>query len=231
MIKIDLIKPSAAYRILLITFVGMLLFQQESIAQRNDYIVFRDSIFTEGIVKDIPSDENTSVFFKRSRRDEFTKYTIEEVGEMMVGQRKFFRKTIQTNGETQTVYLELIPQEMSTIKLWQLNQDKDEFFIETDDQFIWLDESYPILLERLLDNPDLAPLISITDLNWYDLTYLFKTAKRYEAKRTYTPIFVFTPYTGVTFTEYQFTIPNTNYNAVQIVSFWCIINIYYTLQL
>ena len=193
--------------------VVFLLFQQQSIAQKNDYIVIRDSIFTEGKVKDLPSDENSSIYFRKVSREEFKKYSIEEVNELMFNRRKFFRKTIQLNDSSQMVFLELLPQEMTTVKLWQLNQEKEEFFIEISDQLILLDKSYPLILKRAVENPELERLISITNLNWYDLTYLFNTAKRYKTPRTYTPIFVFTPYAGISFTSNQFTIPNSSYLA------------------
>ncbi|MBN7814830.1 hypothetical protein [Algoriphagus pacificus] len=185
------------------------MINHESIAQKRDYIVIQSKAYTQGIIRDLPSEENTVVYFKIRSREGFKRYSIDEVDELMFNQRKFFRKTVQSNGITKTVYLELLPQEFDKIKLWQLNQEKDEFFIETEDKLIHLDESYPIVLEEIIDNSDLKPLIAITGLNWYDLTYFFNTAARHEETRTYTPMLVFTPFVGITFLKNQFNIPNS----------------------
>lgn len=201
------------FQTLFICLPVFLLFQNESNAQRHDHIVIRDTIFTEGKIKDLPSDGNTTIYFKRGRPENFKKYTIEEVDELMVNQRKFFKKKINTGNGVEEVFLELIPQEYDQLKLWSLNQERPEYFIEREGQLIHLNESYSEILSVQLSNPELAPLLDITKLNWFDLPYLLKSAKRFESPRTFTKLFGITPFVGVNLVKNKFTLPASTYEA------------------
>ncbi|WP_339866781.1 hypothetical protein [uncultured Algoriphagus sp.] len=213
MIKPQIFSSSAFTRVLLCCIVAFILIQHSSLAQRNDYIVIRETTFTEGKVKDLPSDSNTSVYFRRVSKEEFKKYTIDEVDEFMVNQRKFFKKQINIGTSVKEVYLELIPQEVEELKLWSLNQDNPQYFIEKEGELIHLNESYAEILSEQLSNPELGPLLDITKLQWFDLTYLLANAKRYKTPRTYTRLLSFTPYGGVSFVENKFVLPASRYEA------------------
>jgi hypothetical protein len=204
---------STFFQTLLICLPVFLLFQNASIAQRHDHIVIGDTIFTEGKIKDLPSEGNTTIYFRRARPENFKKYTIEEVSELMVNQRKFFKKKINIGNGVEEVFLELIPQEYDQLKLWSFNQERPEYFIERDGQLIHLNESYSEILSVQLSNPELAPLLDITKLNWFDLPYLFKSAKRFDSPRTFTKLIGITPYVGVNLVKNNFTIPSGTYEA------------------
>lgn len=214
MIKIQITGGKVCHRYLLICLVALLLFQNKSFAQKNDYIVIQKTTYTEGKIKDLPSDGNTSVYFRRVSREEFKKYTIDEIDELMVNQRKFFKKQINIGKGIEEVYLELIPQEFEQLKLWSLNQDNPEYFIEKEGELIHLNESYKEILSEQLSNPQLASLIDITKLHWFDLTYLLNSAKRYKAPRTYTRLLGFTPYAGINFVENKFPLPFSRQEVV-----------------
>lgn len=207
------IPNSTFFQTLFICLSVFLLFQTQSIAQRHDHIVIGDTIFTEGKIKDLPSEGNTTIYFKKAKPETFKKYTIEEVNELMVNQRKFFRKKINIGNGVEEVFLELIPQEFEQLKLWSLNQETPEYFIEREGQLIHLTESYSEILSEQLSNPELAPLLDITNLNWFDLPYLLNTAKRYESPRTFTKLFGLTPYLGVNLVRNKFTLPASTYAA------------------
>lgn len=204
---------STFFQTLLICLPVFLLFQTQSIAQRHDHIVIGDTIYTEGKIKDLPSEGNTTIYFRRARPENFKKYTIEEVSELMVNQRKFFKKKINIGNGVEEVFLELIPQEYDQLKLWSLNQERPEYFIEREGQLIHLNESYSEILSVQLSNPELAPLLDITKLNWFDLPYLLKSAKRYESPRTFTKLFGITPFVGVSLVKNKFTLPASRYDA------------------
>lgn len=209
--KANLILPNPEiFRVLKISLVIFLIFQTKSFAQKNDYIITEGTIYTEGKIRGLPSENNTVVFFSRGPREDYKRYTVEEVNEFRVNQRKFFKKTIETNGVKKAVYLELLPDELNGAKLWRLNQEKDTFYLGMEEELILLDRSYQTILKNLVANPELNPLIEITHLKWFDISYLFNSAKQYKAPRTYTPLVGFSPFVGFYFAKNQFILPNTN---------------------
>jgi hypothetical protein len=118
----------------LLLIVVWLSFPQIAKAQRpekKDYIVVADTALSQGKVLGIPSEDNTVVYFSRSRRNAAKAYTVAEVTEFRVSERLFFAKKIPVGGSSVTVFLEKLTQEVPQAKLWKLNGKPSVFYLET----------------------------------------------------------------------------------------------------
>lgn len=192
--------------------VVWLSFPQVAQAQRpekKDYIVVADTALSQGKVLGIPSEDNTVVYFSRSRRNAAKAYTVAEVSEFRVSERLFFAKKIPVGGSSVTVFLEKLTQEVPQAKLWKLNGKPSVFYLETADGMEALGEDYRKVLGEALGNDDLLPLLAITDLSELSLNYLSKTAKSITKPRTFTRRLTLSPWVGYASQTVGFTIPET----------------------
>ncbi|EAZ82808.1 hypothetical protein ALPR1_11345 [Algoriphagus machipongonensis] len=186
-----------------------MLVSMEIHAQKYDYIVFADTIQTDGYIKNYPIENNTAIFFKKIKREEYKKYTIEEVTEFYVNHRYFFKKEISLSGEMKIIFLQLIPQPNPAIKLWKFSAEKDYYFLEDSMGLNQLnEESYQEVLSELIDNPIIDPLIDITQLEEYSLYYLFQTATTIIKPRSYSKVFTISPNVGYNLVKQEFSLPN-----------------------
>jgi hypothetical protein len=194
----------------------LLLFSNESFGQRvekQDYIIVGDSALSQGKVVGIPSENNQVIYFARSKRSEPIKYTIGEVTEFRFSERVFVAKNVSVGGAMTTVFLEKLPNEMPEVKLWRLNGKPSFYYLETEKGFEELGEDYRTVLENTFDNPDLKPLLAITNKNEISLNYFTKTASNLKISRTFTKLFTITPWVGYSNQKVGFTIPDSNVPA------------------
>ncbi|TDQ15170.1 outer membrane protein with beta-barrel domain [Algoriphagus boseongensis] len=187
--------------------VGSALAQTQG---KRDYIVLADTIYSQGKIDDIPSEENTVLFFSRSKKEEFKKYTIKEINEFRVSDRLFFRKSFQLNGEDKLAFLEKLPHSTDKVSLWKWNGKINYFFVETPSGIHQLEAEFRPQLLDAYGNLDLDPLISLTRPKELSLIYLAKTAKTIQKPRTFTNLFGITPWVGYSSQTVGFVIPNTN---------------------
>ncbi|WP_157373392.1 outer membrane beta-barrel protein [Algoriphagus terrigena] len=201
--------------LLILSALG-LAFPEKSLAQvplKKDYIVVADTALSQGIIEDIPSENNTVIYFARTKKEEKVRYTVEEVSEFRVSERLFFRKEIPQNTSKQVVFLEKLPHPVKDAVFWRLNGEKPIFYIETPAGMEILGDSYRSQLSNRLGNPMLDPLLEITNLKELSLQYLARTANTIEKPRTFSRIFVITPYVGYSSQTVGLTIPDSGHEA------------------
>lgn len=178
---------------------------------KKDYIVILDSIYSQGNVKELPESENQVVYFARTRREGFKKYTIEEVTELRVAGRVFFSKTFELNGEKKLAFLEQLTGPAEKVTIWKWNGKPRYYFLETESGIRQLlDSDYQSQLNEAYGNPDLEPLIELTKLNDLSLIYLAQSSKKVQKPRTFTNLFAITPFVGYSSQTIGYTIPDTN---------------------
>ena len=201
--------------LLILSALGLAL-PRKSLAQiplKKDYIVVADTALSQGIIEDIPSENNTAIYFARTKKEEKVRYTVEEVSEFRVSERLFFRKEIPQNNTKQVVFLEKLPHSVTDAVFWRLNGDKPIFYVETPAGMEILGDSFRTQLADRLGNPMLDPLLEITNLNELSLQYLARTANTIEKPRTFSRIFVITPYVGYSSQTVGLTIPDSDEEA------------------
>lgn len=181
--------------------------------EKKDYIVLGDTALSQGKVFGFPKENNTEIEFKRSRKDPSKTYSIKEVTEFRYSERIFFVRDISVVGAMTTVFLEKLPNEMPKVKLWRLNGKPSIYYLETEKGFEELGEDYRTVLENAYANPDLKPLLAITNRNEFSLNYFSKTAGNFKTPRTFTKLFTITPWVGYSNQKVGFTIPDSNVPA------------------
>ncbi|OOG76758.1 outer membrane beta-barrel protein [Algoriphagus sp. A40] len=194
-----------------VLFINSPVFGQ--VPAKKDYIVVGDSALSQGVIQDIPSESNTSIYFARTKKLGFTKFTIEELTEFRVSERLFFRKEIPQNNGQHVVFLEKLPHPVTDAVFWKLNGDKPIFYIETPAGMEILGDSYRAQLSNRLGNPRLDPLLEITQLNDLSLQYLARTANTIKKPRTFSRIFVITPFVGYISQTVGLTIPDSDHEG------------------
>ena len=177
---------------------------------KKDYMVVADTIYNQGVIQDIPSEENTVLFFSRSKKEEFKKYTIEEVNEFRVSERLFLRKQFQLNGVEKLAYLEKLPQSTAQVSLWKWNGETNYYFIEEASGIQQLGPDYIDQLRNAFNNVDIDPLIELTKPREFSLIYLAKTANTIQKPRTFSKMIALTPMVGYSSQSIGFVIPDTN---------------------
>lgn len=187
-------------RLYLVTVFFLVLFQlpDSVFAQKNDYVVLSDTILSQGNIKELPSNNHTQIFFRRSRKEEFKSFSIDDVSEFRMSNRMFFRKQIELHGQRQVIFLEQISDPIKGAVIWKLNGDTDLYLLEVGEEMKILDTDYKLVLSNELNNKDLIPLLDITPLDEVALAYLNKTVNTIKGPRTYTKYLVVTPYLGFT---------------------------------
>lgn len=208
-------------RILLCLFVGTFLlgFSQEGQAQRMDYIILYDTIYREGKIESLPSNNLTEINFRRSRRDQYQTYLIEDISELRYNGRKFHRKEITVNANSKQVFLEKLPDAVEGAIIWKLNSEPAQYLLETPKGMQYLGEDYQSVLLENFGKEFLKPLMDFTPLEDIPLVYLNKAANTLEAPRTFTRHLVFSPHLGVGLQQVGFSLPETDFqNQVSGVS-------------
>ncbi|WP_343851893.1 outer membrane beta-barrel protein [Algoriphagus jejuensis] len=163
---------------------------------KKDYIVIADTALSQGVVRDIPAMDNTVIYFARSKKQAFQRLSVEEVSEFRISERHFFRKEIPKGGGQRVVFLEKLRHAVPEATLWKLNGETPVYYVETASGMEVLGTSYRETLAASLDNPLLVPLIELTKPNDLSLEYLSRTANTIEKPRTFSRIFVLTPFVG-----------------------------------
>ncbi|HSF53632.1 MAG TPA: hypothetical protein VLA71_07780 [Algoriphagus sp.] len=177
---------------------------------KKDYIVVADTALSQGHIKGIPTEGNTVIHFARSKKENYTEYSVQDLTEFRVSERLFFSKNIQIDGKTELVFLEKLPQEVPGAVLWKLNGEVNLFYLETSEGLQVLGDGFRRDLAEAFANPDLVPLIDITSLSELPLIYLSKTAKTIQKPRTFTKLFTLTPFVGYSSQTVGLTIPDSN---------------------
>jgi hypothetical protein len=190
-----------------------LVFSFPSFGQRplkSDYVVLGDTLLTQGVIRELPSENNTVIYFARSKKSEPQKYTVENVTEFRLSERVFFRKEIPQGDGRKTVFLERLPNAAPNAMVWRLNEQAASYYLETSEGMEVLEGSFREQLTEALNNPLLAPLLEITKLNDFSLVYLFRTANTIQKPRTFSRLFAITPYVGYSSQTVGLTIPDSN---------------------
>lgn len=177
-------------------------------AQKNDHIVLNDTVFIEGFVRQDDADRGHSVLFKRKMKDPWIKYRVDEVSEYYVSNTKYLRKTEPESREL--VFLELIPIQMQGYQLLKSVERKGDIYLESIDGFQKLGENFREVLRAAANNPELDPLLVITDFKPYDIAYFLTQAGTFQKSKTYTTPISFNLFAGVGMTANQTAIPFTN---------------------
>ena len=194
----------------LISGIFLLGLGQKVQAQKKDHIILYDSIFREGKIEKFPSNGLTEVSFRRSSREEFQTYTIDQITEFQYNGRKFSPKEIAVSGTVKTVFLEKLPNPVQGAIIWKLNTQPAAYLLETSEGFEYLGENFREVLLEKFGKSDLKPLLDITSLEDIHLAYLNKTANTLETPRTFTRHLVFTPYLGMSSQRVGFSLPDAD---------------------
>src|SRR5690606_13901632 len=126
-----------------------------------------------------------------------------------------FRREIDIDGTSQLVFLEKLPRAVPEATIWKLNGQPSLFYLETSDEIRLLGKNYREQLGEVFQNPLLDPLLELMGKNDYSLDYLFHTAKTIKKPRTFSRIFVVTPYVGYSSQTVGLTVPDSN-QAIEI---------------
>ncbi|WP_439475722.1 hypothetical protein [Algoriphagus formosus] len=186
-----------------------LITQSKAFAQRSDHIILNDTIFTEGYVRQESDEIATHVYFRKTKKESWKKYSTREVNEYYHNRRKYFAKSINRFSTTETVYLQLIPSDLEMIKVFRAMDQKKQFFLEKDGDLEMLKEDYREVLQSAISNPKLDPLLDITKCTAEDISY-FLTSAADDRSRTFSKRFYISPFFGSVWTSNQFGLPNTN---------------------
>ena len=186
-----------------------ILTQRTAFAQRSDHIILNDTIFTEGYVRQEANEIATHVYFRKTKKESWKKYSTREVKEYYHNRRKYFAKSINRFSDTGPVYLQLIPSGLEMIKIFRAMDQKKQFFLEKDGDLKLLKEDYREVLQSAISNPELDPLLDITNLTAEDISY-FLTSAADDRSRTFSKRFYLSPFIGSVWSSNQFVLPNTN---------------------
>ncbi|WP_373497684.1 hypothetical protein [Aquiflexum sp.] len=196
--------------LLIIIFTAFFPLSNRVFAQKGEYIVFQDSVLSQGFVQ-FPGNEGiTSVNFKSGKKKEFITYSIRDISEFSKGGNTFFRRNIGGVNSDSWEFLELLPNKNSGIDLWLSHEKPFRYFIEKDSVLKEFEDGYKDLLKEWLDDPNVEVLIDRTKVNEFELLYLLKTANEIQKPRTFTNVFVFTPYIGFASIWHKYFFPSTN---------------------
>ncbi|TNF44249.1 MAG: hypothetical protein EP311_01580 [Cytophagales bacterium] len=176
---------------------------------KTDYIIINDSIFAQGKVEGIPVEDNRVVYFIRSKREGPKRYSVEEVSEFQVSERKFFRKQLNWQGKSQFVFLERLPRPFVKAIFWKLNGEPNQFFVEVDQELLPLEEDYKETLRSAFSDKSLENLIPITRLKESSLIYFSRTASTIQKERTFSKFASITPQAGIGLNSIEFLIPES----------------------
>lgn len=180
---------------------------------KKDYIVLGDSALTQGKVYGLPINDNTELRFSRTSKDAVVIYSISDVTEFRVSERVFFSRTVDVDGVSTRVFLELLPHPSEEVKLWRLNGKMARFYIETEEGFEELGDVYRQQLRDAFGNEYLSPLIAMTEKSELSLNYLAKTAMNLDAPRTFTKLITVTPWVGFGSQTVKLVIPDSDVMA------------------
>lgn len=178
-----------------------------SYGQKFDYVITHDSIYREGKILGLPSENNRTVTFRLSAKVPPQELGIDSVNEFSFKNRKFFRKQSEKLSGNKPVFLEFLSEDAHSNKLWKLNADVPLFFIESEEEIIQLDENYQRSLASLMGGYELNQLILITPMKEYPLKYLFETAKTIQKPRTFTKSFLISPHIGLNLINLEVWVP------------------------
>ncbi|GMQ27101.1 hypothetical protein Aoki45_37840 [Algoriphagus sp. oki45] len=176
---------------------------------KTDYIIINDSIFAQGKVEGIPVEDNRVVYFIRSKWEGPKRYSVEEVSEFQVSERKFFRKQLNWQGKSQFVFLERLPRPFVKAIFWKLNGEPNQFFVEVDQELLPLEEDYKETLRSAFSDKSLENLIPITRLKESSLIYFSRTATTIQKERTFSKFASITPHAGIGLNSIEFLIPES----------------------
>ncbi|WP_338223951.1 outer membrane beta-barrel protein [Algoriphagus confluentis] len=172
-------------------------------------MILNDSIFTQGKISGLPLEDNRIILFSRSRRDAPRRFSVEEISEFQLSERKFFRKQLNLQGRDQLVFLERLPKPYEMAVFWKLNGENSLFFVEVKEELRPLGKDFKETLRQAFSNPDLDKLIEITALNESSLVYLSQTAATATSERTYSRFATLTPYIGLGSNSLGFSLPGS----------------------
>ncbi len=197
------------YRISLL-ILTLFLLAQKGYSQRNNNIVLRDTIFSEGYIKQEPEDKKNTVYFKWKRKDPWTKYSIEEVEQFYVTSTTYLRRKLPMEKGGELVFLELIPSQKEGYKLLRSIENKKDLYLETQEGLQVLNYDFKDVLFKVDSNPSLKQLLEITNLKAYDIAYFLTQSGTFKAPRTYTKPTSFSVFAGTAMTVNKFNLPFSN---------------------
>lgn len=192
----------------LISGIFLMGLSQKVLAQKKDYIVLYDSVFREGKIEKLTNNGLTEVSFRRSNKEEFQTYTIEQITEFRYHGKQFYPKEIAVSGVVKKVFLEKLPNHVPEAVIWKLNTQPAAYLLETAYGLEYLGENFREVLLEKFGKSDLKPLLDITSLEDIPLAYLNKAANTLEGPRTFTRYLVFTPYAALSSQRVGFSLPD-----------------------
>ncbi len=178
-----------------------------------DFIVVEEKV-TPGSLENMPSESNTVIFFTPNDNSKKQKYTVLQVSEFRFNGRMFFRKNLGTAAKPQYKFLERVSAESQRFPLFRLHDESGYFYIGKDDSLFPLKEDYKEKLKEVLENPNVDPLVDLTDLKEDQLNDLLQNAWILTKPRTFTKPIVFTPYVGFGFIDHLINYPDINHSLV-----------------
>jgi hypothetical protein len=193
--------------VVVLSFFG---FSDSLFAQKNDYVVLYDTIYREGYVKQEKSEFKTSLLFKRRKKDSWEKYSLDDVKEYYNSKRKYLKREIEKNGRNEYVFLEVIPTKYEKVFLFRGPASRKQLFLETETDFLLLDDSYREVLSEIVAKPELDPLLQITKLKGDDLAYFLTTASTIKENRTFSKPVIISLFGGYLNSGNKFRIPGTD---------------------
>lgn len=191
-----------------ILLLAISLSPQTVCAQKSDYAILYDTVYRQGKISDLPTEGNTVIFFKSSAKATLERLTIDDVKEFSFKERIFFRRQIQVGDRQTQVFLERLPVVNAKATLWKLNGPEHQFFVESDGELIPLKANgYKETLSNIFEKPELSSLIRTTQLNEFQLNYLFRTAENITKPRSFSKTIVLMPNVGFGMITYNFVLP------------------------
>jgi len=188
----------------------LLLMPRLTFAQRNNNIVLRDTVFSEGYINQLPENIKNTVYFKVKRKDPWTKYGIEEVQEYFVNSTRFLRRRLPEKDGGELVFLELVPSDKKGYNLFRSVEDKKILYLEGPKGIERLTPDFKEVLKQIEPRPQLQPLLDITGFNVYEIAYFLSESENFQKPRTYTKPTAFGVHAGSALVANQFIIPFTN---------------------
>ena len=193
-----------------LSLLAFCLGSELSFAQRSNHIVLNDTIFSEGYVKQDQENINTSVFFRKKRFEPWVKYSIDEVNEYYISYTKYLRRNLPQNGSKEQVFLKLIPTRFEGYQLLMSLEKKEDFYLESKEGLQRVGVDFREILREIVQNPELEPLLEITNFKAYDIAYLLNTAGTFGKPRTYSRSTSIGIFAGTSSVSNQILIPMTN---------------------
>lgn len=84
----------------------LLLSGISSLYAQGGHVVILDTMVIGGLIKGLPIEDNTAIYYKKFGKDVFEKITVNEVSEFSFDNRFFYRHEIKHNGILQPIFLE-----------------------------------------------------------------------------------------------------------------------------